>query len=324
MRKRRMISAALMVALFPFGIPPAFAEGYPSKPIRILYGFGTGGGPDVVGRVLGKKLQDQMGQPVVFENKPGATGTIAAAMGAKAAPDGHTIVLVTPTHVIAPNYMRHLSYDPLSSFEPVAMVASQPLFLAVSASSPIRTVKDLIELARSKPGTINYATPGIGSPQHLAAELFAVKSGIRLVHVPYKSGGEMTVALLAGEVQMMFLSLAPMAPHVESGKLRALAVTSETRYPALPDVPAFPEVGLADAIVDNWIGVIAPVGTPASAIKTLDVQIAKAMRDPDMAERLQQQGAMLNHLSAAEFSEFLRREAAKWSQAAKASSAKAN
>lgn len=324
MRMRRMFLAAFMAAPLLLDVPPAFAEGYPSKPIRILFGFSTGGASDAVGRVLGKHLQDQMGQPVIFENKPGATATIAAAMGARATADGHTLVLVTPTHVIAPNYITQLSYDALSSFQPLAMIASVPMFLAVNASSPIRTVKELIDLARSKPGSVSYATPGVGSPQHLAAELFAAKAGIRLMHVPYKSGGEMTVALIAGQVELSYIALGPMASHIKTGKLRALAVTSENRHPELPDVPAFPELGLPDAIVDNWIGILAPVGTPKDVIRTLDLQIDKAIRTPAMAVTLQQQGATLNHLNSQEFSRFLRQEAEKWSEAAKASAASKN
>lgn len=313
------IAAVCMLLFLNF----AFAQDYPNKPIRIVYGFAPGGGPDVLGRLLSKQLFAQMGQPVIFENRPGATSTIAAAAVAKAPPDGYTILMITPTHVIAPNFYRQLTFDPIVNFAPVTMVASQPLFLGVNADSPIKSVSDLISLAKSKPGVVNYATPGVGSPQHLATELFAANAGIRMVHVPYKSGSEMTVALLSGEVQMVLLGLAPMLSHVKSGRLRLLAVAADKRYPAVPEVPTFSEVGLPGTDVDNWIGIVAPAGTPKNVIEKLNAQIAKAMEEPEMGLRLAQQGAVVNLGSSADFGVFMKEEAAKWAKAARASGAKA-
>ena len=297
------------------GTGALFAQNYPAKPIRMVVAFAPGGSPDILGRILAQKLSERLGQPVIVDNRPGATGNIGAEAVAKAPPDGYTIFLATSSLAISPGFYKTLPFDPVASFVPVTLVASQPLFLLVNAESPAKSIAELIALAKAKPGGFNYASPGNGSPQHVSGELLAGIAGLKLVHVPYKSGGAMVAALLSGEVQLMFLGLSPVVSHVKAGKLRVIGVASTRRSPAAPEVPTFAEAGLPEIVADNWLGVLAPAGTPKGAIDKLHAEIVNALREPEMTERFAQQGAEVNTSANPDgFAAFLKAEIAKWAK----------
>lgn len=297
------------------GAGAAFAQSYPARPIRMVVGFAPGGAPDILGRILGQKLSEQMGQPVIVENRPGATGNIGAEAVAKAPADGYTILMAGTSLAINPGFYKTLRFDPIASFAPVTLVASQPLFLIVNAGSPAKSVPELIALAKSKPGSFNYASVGNGSPQHVAGELLQSIAGLKLVHVPYKSGAQMVSALLSGEVQLMFLGGSAVVPHVKAGRLRLIGVASSRRFPAAPDVPTFAEADLPEIEADGWFGLLAPAGTPKGAIDRLHAEIVKALHEPEMAERFAQQGAEVKTSAGPEeFAAFLKAEIAKWAK----------
>jgi len=256
------MAAAIAATAFTFGTAPAAAQAYPSKPIRLVVAAATGGTPDILARIVAPKLNEQLGQPVIVDNRPGATGNIGAEVVARAQPDGYTLLMATSVLAISPAFYRKLSFDAATALAGLTMVASQSLFMFVQADSPMRSVKDLVAAAKSQPGRIPYASFGSGSPQHVATELFQIVAGVKLVHVPYKSGGLMVTALLSGEVQTMFLGLSPALPHVKAGRLRTIAMASAKRSASAPDVPTFAEAGLPGVVVDNWLGMLTTAGTP--------------------------------------------------------------
>ncbi len=303
-----LIAAGFML----LGASVAVAQSYPTKPIRLVVAAATGGTPDILGRIVGQKLYEQTGQVVIVDNRPGATGNIGADVVAKAPPDGYTMLMASSVLAISPAFYKKLPFDPLTNLTPVTTVASQAMFLFVHADSPVKSVAALIALAKSRPGSLNYASFGNGSPQHVAAELFQIIAGVKLVHVPYKSGGLMVTALISGEVQLMFLGLSPALPHVKAGRLRTVAVASGKRSPTAPDVPTFAEAGVPGLVVGNWFGVLTTGGTPKSVIDKLQAEIVKAVRAPDTTERIAQQDLEVNLSSPAEFAAFFRAEIAKW------------
>jgi tripartite-type tricarboxylate transporter receptor subunit TctC len=231
---------------------------------------------------------------------------------AKAPPDGYTLLIATSVLTISPAFYRKLAFTAGTDLAPLSMVASQALFLFVQAGSPIKSVADLVALARAKPGTVPYASFGTGSPQHVATELFQLVAGIKLVHVPYKSGGLMTTALLSGEVQTMFLGLSPALPHVKSGRLRTIAMASAKRSQSAPDVPTFAEAGVPGVVVDNWLGLLTTAGAPKPVIERLHAEIVKAVRVPELSERIVQQGLDVVTMRPDEFAAFIKADIAKW------------
>jgi tripartite-type tricarboxylate transporter receptor subunit TctC len=307
---RVLAAAALAVSM-----GGALAQSYPSKPVRMLVGFPPGGGTDVVARVIGAQLQEWWGQAVAVENRPGATGTIAADVVAKSAPDGYTLIMghVNSTG-IAPNLFAKLPYDPVRDFAGVAYVGYVPNVLAVHPSVAANSVKELIALAKSKPGAMNYASSGNGSTQHLAGEMFKQLTGTSIVHVPYKGSGDAIKDLLGGVVNMNFDTMPPVLPHIQSGKLRGLAISTPRRLPQLPDVPTFAEVGITGFDVANWYGVQAPAGTPRDIVQKLNTDINKAMQVPQVRARLEAVGTQLREMSAAEFDAYMRAEVAKYAK----------
>jgi tripartite-type tricarboxylate transporter receptor subunit TctC len=293
----------------------AAAQGYPNKPVRMIVGFPPGGGTDVVARVIGAKLQEWWGEAVAVENRPGATGTIGADAVAKSAPDGYTLLMghVNSTG-IAPNLFAKLQYDPIKDFSGVAYVGYVPNVLAVHPSVAASSVKELIALAKAKPGAMNYASSGNGSTQHLAGEMFKQLTGTDIVHIPYKGSGDAIKDLLSGTVNMNFDTMPPVLPHLQAGKLRGLAISTPRRLPQLPDVPTFAEAGITGFDVTNWYGVMAPSGTPREIVLKLNADINKAMQVPEVRARLEAVGTQLREMSAPEFDAYMKAEVSKYAK----------
>jgi tripartite-type tricarboxylate transporter receptor subunit TctC len=304
--------SALSACMFIANTNGADAQSYPTKPIRLVVAASTGGTPDILARILAPKLHEQLAQPIVVDNRPGATGNIGAEVVAKAQPDGYTIMIASSVLAISPAFYRKLGFSAAADLAPITLVSSQALFLFVQSASPIKSVADLVAQARAKPGQVPYASFGTGSPQHVATELFQIVAGIKLVHVPYKSGGLMTTALLSGEVQTMFLGLSPALPHVKSGRLRTIAMASAKRSPMAPDVPTFAEAGVPGVVVDNWFGMLTTAGTPRPVVERLHTEIVKAVHARDVSERIVQQGLDIVTQRPEEYSVFLKSEIAKW------------
>lgn len=301
----------------------AVAQPYPSKPIRIIVGFAPGGGTDLVARIIGQKLGESWGQTVLVENRAGATGTIGADLVAKAQPDGYTLLMGhVNSHGIAPHLFRKLPYDAERDFTMVAYVGYVPNVLVVHPSIPAKNVKELIAVAKAQPGALNYASSGVGSTQHLAGELFTLLSNVKMVHVPYKGSGPAVVDLLAGHVSMNFDTMPPVLPHIRSGRMRALALTTPKRSPQLADVPTMMEVGLTGFDMTNWYGVMAPAKAARDTVTKLNAEINRIVTLPDAKAKLEEAGTQLGPMSPEQFATFLRSEIAKYAklvQAAKVS-----
>ncbi len=288
------------------------ADNYPSKPIRLLVGFPPGGSTDILSRMMGQKLADALGQQVVIDNRAGAAGNLASELVAKGNPDGYTLLMATvSSHGINPGLYKKLSYDPIKDYAPVTLIASYPLILAVHPALPVKSVKDLIALAKAKPGHVRFGSSGNGSPGHLSGEIFKSMAGIDLVHVPYKGGAPSTIAVLAGEVQITFATLPGVMPHIKSGKLAGAAVTTIKRSPALPEVPTIAESGLAGFDVSSWAGLMAPAGTPKPILNRLHAAAVKALASADVRERLAGEGAEPVGSTPEQFAAFVKTELAK-------------
>ena len=280
---------ALLSLLAPLA---GLAQDYPAKPVRMVVGFPPGGGTDVVARIIAPPLSELLGQPVVIENRPGATGTAAAGMVAKSPADGYTIMMGhVSVNAIAPSLFANLPYDVSRDFAPVAIAASVPHFVVVHPSLQVASVRELIAYLKARPGQLTFPSAGNGSMPHLAGEMFASLAGVQLLHVPYKGSGQSMQDLLGGQHLVAFDTLPASAPHVRSGKLRALAVSSAGRQPAFPDVPTAEEAGVAGYQVTTWYGVFAPAGTPAAIVNRLHREIVRAMRSPETRSKLEGIGA---------------------------------
>jgi tripartite-type tricarboxylate transporter receptor subunit TctC len=315
--KRRVLRTAIALAALcaAAAAAPAAAQQYPAKPVRMIVGFSPGGGTDVVARVISQRLSDWWGQGVVVENRPGATGTIGADVVAKSPPDGYTLLMGhVNSHAIAPNLFKNLPYDALKDFAPVSYVGYVPNVLVVHPAVPARTMKELIELAKSKPGQLNYASSGTGSTQHLAGEMFKQLAGVEIVHIPYKGSGQAIGDLLAGIVAMNFDTMPPVIEHIKGGRIRALAISTPQRLEQLPAVPTFVEEGMSGFDVTNWYGVMAPGGTPKEIVVKLNTDINKAMKEPDVRARLEQVGTQLRETRPDEFEAFMKAELAKYAK----------
>jgi tripartite-type tricarboxylate transporter receptor subunit TctC len=312
-----------LLALFLLSAPLALAQGYPSKPLHLIVPFPPGGPTDIVGRLVAQKLAEGLGQPVVVENRAGAGGTVGSAEAAKARPDGYTLLYgSTSTLAIAPSVYAKLPYDPHSAFAPISLVSRGAIIAAINAQVPASTLKEFIELAKARPGKLNYGSAGSGTPPHLAAELFKSVAGVELVHVPYKGGAASISDLAGGQVQAIFEGLPSLAPHIKSGKVRALAITGSQRDAALPDVPTFAEAGLPRYDAYFWSGLVAPAGTPPEAIGKLNQLLVQALKAADVREALTRQGLEPAGTTPEEFRAFIASEIDKWGRVAKASGAK--
>jgi tripartite-type tricarboxylate transporter receptor subunit TctC len=307
-----------------FGGEGAVAQGYPSKPMRLVVPYPPGGPLDIMARAIGQKLTEAWGQPVVVDNRAGAGGNIGADLVAKSPSDGYTLLMgAVATHAINPTLYGRVPYDPVKDFLPVALVAQVPNILVVNPSVPAGTVKELIDLARARPGTLNFGSGSTGSTGHLAGELFNIMAGVKMVHIPYKGGAPAMADLLAGQVQLMFDNLANALPNVRAGRLRALAVTTLVRSPALPDLPTIAESGLPGFDLTTWFGVMAPAGTSPEIVTKLNAEIVRALNAKDMRERLEKMGAGVPANNTPEhFAAFIRDEAAKYAKVVRESGAK--
>ena len=310
-----MLKRVLLVAACLLHASGAFAQAYPSKPVKMIVGFPPGGGTDVVARVISAKVQEWWGQAVTVENRPGATGTIGADVVAKSPADGYTLLMghVNSTG-LAPNLFAKLPYDPIKDFAAVSYVGYVPNVLAVHPSINVKSVKELIALLKANPGKFNYASSGNGSTQHIAGEVFKQLTGTSIVHVPYKGSGDAIKDLLAGVVAMNFDTMPPVLPHIQAGKLRGLAISTPRRLPQLPEVPTFAEEGITGFDVTNWYGVMAPSGTPREIVAKLNADINKAMQVPEVRARLESVGTQLREMSVAEFDAFMKAEVAKYAK----------
>jgi tripartite-type tricarboxylate transporter receptor subunit TctC len=270
----------------------AGAQDYPNKPVRMVVGFPPGGGTDVVARIITPKLSELLGQPVVIENRPGATGTMAAGQVAKSPPDGYTIMMGhVSVNAIAPALFKNLSYDVIKDFQPIAIAAAVPHFVVVHPSVPAKSLREMIDYVKARPGKLTYPSAGNGSMPHLAGEVFKAQAGVDLLHVPYKGTGQSMADLLGGQHVVAFDTMPASAPHVRSGKLRPLAVSSAQRLPAFPDVPTAREAGMPDYVITTWYGVFAPAGTPKAIVNRLHADIVKAMQSPEVKAKLDGIGA---------------------------------
>ena len=314
------IAAACLITAPMF----AAAQPYPNRPIHLVVGFPPGGINDIVARIVGQKMSESLGQPVIVENRGGAGGTIGADWVSKATSDGYTLLLGSVSNLaMAPSLYASLPYDPTKDFTPVGLVAAAPNIMVVNPDFPVHSVKDLIELAKQKPGTINYASAGIGTSNHLTVELLKVMADIDIVHVPYRGDGPAIVAVLAGQVPMQFPTLPVALPYIKSGKLRAVAVSSSTRSPLLPEVPTVAESGgLPEFAVSIWVGIVAPPGTPKEIVDRLNAEIRKAVALPDIREHLAALGADPASDTPEQFSAHIAAETAQWLKVARAAKIK--
>jgi tripartite-type tricarboxylate transporter receptor subunit TctC len=302
----------------------AAAQPFPAagKSIRLLVGFPPGGSTDLLARNLGNKLGEQMGMQVIIDNRAGAAGNVASELAARANPDGYTLLMATvSSHAINPAIYRKIPYDPVKDYAPVSLVASYPLILAMNPALGAKTVKELIAIAKQRPGQINFASSGNGSPGHLAGEMFKMMAGVEMTHIPYKGGAPATAAVLANESQIIFATLPAMIGHVKGGKLLGPAVTTPKRSAALPDVPTVAEAGLPGFAVSSWAGIVAPAGTPRATVLRLQQEIAKAVNSPELRERLGKEGAEPIGSTPEEFAAFIKSELTQWGKVVRAAKA---
>jgi tripartite-type tricarboxylate transporter receptor subunit TctC len=298
------------------------AQGFPSRTVRVIVPYPPGGATDLIGRLVAQKTPERLGQPMIVENRTGAGGVIGAEVVAKAAADGHTILLSSPAEVAILPHLQKMPYRADRDFAPVSLAAVTPLILVVHPALPVRTVKELIALAKARPGQLTYASAGTGGVQHLAGELLKITSRVDLVHVPYKGAGPAMPDLLGGHVAMFFAGMPPAVPHVRSGKLRALAVTTTRRSPTAPEVPTMQEAGVPGFDISNWFAYFVPAGTPAEVIAKLNAELVRALKMPDVVEKLAGVGAEVVGSSADELAQFVHSESEKFARLIKASGAK--
>ena len=314
----------VVITSFFLTINFAFAQSvnYPLRPIKIYVGFAPGGAPDIIARLVGQKLSEKLGQPVIVENRPGATGNIAAQVVSKADPDGYSLLLATVSLAISPAILGKVAVNPEKELDPVGMVASVPLILISSPKLQVNSVADLTKLAKANPEKINYASVGNGSPQQLAAELFQIMAGVKMTHIPYKGGAPATQAVLANEVDIFFAGMPPALPFVKSRQLQGLAVTSAKRSQAAPEIPTMQESGLVNFDTDNWNALFAPRGTPKEVVILLNKELNRVLQMPEIKSSLEKQGAESWVSTPIETKDYLTKEIAKWTKVVKVAGVK--
>jgi tripartite-type tricarboxylate transporter receptor subunit TctC len=300
---------ALILILVP--MPASTQDAYPSRPVKIVIAFPVGGLLDTVSRIVGEKLSGLLGQQFVVEARPGAGGTLATAAVAKSEPDGYTLMMINDNHALNPSVFRNMPYDSVKDFAPIGFVGSTPLILVANGALPVHSVKDLVEAAKQKPGTITYGSVGVGSASHLAGEMLAGTADIKWQHVPYRGGAPALNDLLAGHVNAMFMSPVVSLQHIQAKKLTALALAAPTRLELLPDVPTMAETGYpVDA--SYWFGLVAPAGTPPAVLARLEKALADVLAAPEVRKRLSEMGAIVQPLDGKQFGDYIRAEIAKW------------
>ncbi len=309
--KKGLLPGLLMIAALSGA--PAIADTYPSKPIRIVVAFPAGGGSDLMARTVGEKLSASLKQPVIVENRPGAGGTVGAAIVARAPADGYTILLgQTANLAVAPALMSNVGYDPVKDFAPITQLVRAPLVLVGSKSLPAENLKELITLAKSKPGTLNYASPGNGTTGHLSGELFKKQANIDIAHIPYKGQAPIMTDLLGNRISVYFSTIAVMAPYITSGQVKAFAVTSRQRSAALPNVSTMEEGGVQGAELDSWFGLFAPAKTPDEIIGLLNAEVKKILTVPEIRQQLSKEGGDVVGDSPQEFRRLMEVEVPRW------------
>jgi len=314
--------AALLLGCLPMAV---VAQGaYPTKPIRMIVPYPPGGPTDVLGRIVAQKLSESLGQQVVVENRPGASGMIGSELVAKAAPDGYTLLTNASIHVINPSLYPKMNFDVLRDFAPVSLIAQVPLILVVNPALPVKSVSELIALGKAQPNRLNFASSGNAAAPHLAGESFKIATGMQMQHVPYKGSAPAVADLMGGQVQLMFDSMPSAMPHVKSGKIRALAVTTAKRSPTVPDLPTVAESGVPGFDISTWYGVWAPAGTPKDIVNKVAAEMAKVLQQPAVRERLAALGAEPAGNTPEEFAAYCQSELAKWSRIVRQSGAKAD
>ena len=322
----RRTCSLVIVALSTLLPLAAGAEGYPNKPVRLIVPFPAAGTTDLLARAIAQKLSEALGQQFVVDNRPGAGGNIGSEIVAKAAPDGYTLLMGTVgTHAINQSLYAKMPYDNVKDFVPVVLVAGVPNVLVVNPGVPVKSVADLVALAKERPGMINFASSGNGTSIHLSGELFKTMTGTQITHVPYKGSSPALTDLLGGQVQIMFDNLPSSLPHIKSGKLRAVAVTSSKRAPALPELPTIAESGIASLAgfeASSWFGILAPAGTPRDIVQRINAEANRALQSPDMKDKLLSQGAEAVGNSPEFFADYIRSETVKWAKVVKDSGAK--
>jgi tripartite-type tricarboxylate transporter receptor subunit TctC len=310
----RILSAAAIGLLLCAMSGAVLAQAWPSGPLRIVVPFQPGGSTDILGRAIAQKLGERVRQPVIVENRAGANGTIGAAYVAKSPADGHTMLLVQAGFASNPSLYKNLPYDPARDLAPVSILASGPLVLVVHPSLAARSVQELIALAKSRPGELNFGSAGTGSLPHLAAELFNMMAGIRMIHIPYKGSGAALADVLSGQVPVYTMNLVLSLPYLKSGRLRALGVTSPQRSPIAPEIPTIAESGLKGYDMSTWYGLLVAGATPRGVIARLAQEMAQVLRQPDVTERMTADGVTVVASSPEEFAEFLGRETTKYAR----------
>jgi len=321
--RRRFLRFAGAALALPAAARIANAQTYPARPVRVIVGFAPGGPTDVFARLVCQKLSENLGKQFYIENITGGTGNVATGHAAKAAPDGHTVLFAFTSHAINPTMFDWVPYDPVKDFAPVTLAASSTTVLTVNPSVPATSVKELIALVKANPGKYTFASGGTGAPPHLAGEQFRLSLGLDIVHVPFSGGGPAVAAVVAGHTQMGFNALTPAVPQIKAGKLRALAVTSKTRSPSLPEVPTMTEAGHGDIEGDSWVGVLVPAGTPKEIVALLYQEIAKIIAAPDMKERLGTIGFEPVVSTPEAFGQQIKAEIASWGKVIRAANIKA-
>ncbi|MCX7136850.1 MAG: tripartite tricarboxylate transporter substrate binding protein [Proteobacteria bacterium] len=312
------------IAALTHGITPAAAQAYPSKPIRMVVPFPAGGGIDTVARVIAPKLAESLGQPVIIDNRVGASGTVGTEAVAKAAPDGYTLLATFASHAQNASLYPKLGYDTVKDFAPITLIATVPNILVINPSLPVKTVKELVALAKKHPDEILYASIGNGTPAHLSAELFNSMAGIRMTHVPYKGAAASIVALISGETQLTFTTVLVAMPHIKSGRLRALGVASLKRSTVLPDVPTIDEAGVRGYESNAWYGLLAPARTPQPILDQLHRETVKTLQNNDVRDNLKGQGAEPVGNAPREFAVIIADEIEKWRRVVLATGARAD
>ncbi|MEQ1772341.1 MAG: tripartite tricarboxylate transporter substrate binding protein [Burkholderiales bacterium] len=306
------------------GATSAFAQPYPSKPIRILVGFAAGGPSDVAARTIGQKLTEKWGQQVIIDIRPGAGGNIATELAAKSPPDGYTLLEPAFAHAVNPMLYSKLPFDAMKDFTPILLFASIANLLVVHPSIPAHSVKELVAFAKARPDQLTFGSAGSGTASHFAGELLNMMAGLKITHVPYKGLAPAHVDVMAGQLSMMFGGIVTGVPAVKAGKLRALGVTTKTRWRGIPDVPTISEAGLAGFEVNSWFGLLAPAGTPRDIVTRLNTEVGRSLREPDARERFSSIGAEPMNGTPEEFGDYIKSETAKWAKVIKAANIKVN
>ncbi len=326
-RRRNLSSTTAMlgwaaIALLLLPAWPAAGQDYPAKPVRVIVAQAPGGASDLLIRTIAQKLTDALGQQFIVDNRPGAGGNIGAEIAAKAAPDGYTVFMVSAPHAIAPSLYRKLSYNLMRDFAPVTLIGSEPLCAVINPSLPVKSVREFVTFLKQKPGQVSYGSTGNGAVNHLATELFKSRAGVDMVHVPYKGSAFAIPDVISGRIQVLFANISPLQPHIRSGRLRPLAVTSNNRVRVLAEVPTIAESGYPGYEAVNWFGIVVPAQTPAAVIRKLNAAIRESVNLPEVRKYYENRGADPRTGTPEEMRAFLRSEIDKWAAVVRASGAR--